>query len=54
MAIVKEIKDIIKVGLMEDQLIGVLNNESYGEKVLIAEGIKAIDGKDGYVKYNLN
>lgn len=52
MAIVKEIKDIIKVGLMEDQLIGVLNNESYGEKVLIAEGIKAIDGKDGYVKYN--
>ena len=52
MAIVKEIKDIIKVGLMEDQLISVLNNESYGEKVLIAEGIKAIDGKDGYVKYN--
>lgn len=52
MAIVKEIKDIIKVGLMEDQLIGVLNNEFYGEKVLIAEGIKAIDGKDGYVKYN--
>lgn len=52
--IIKEVKNIIKVGLLEEDLIRLLADERYGEKTLIAEGIKPIDGKDGYVKFNFD
>lgn len=52
--IIKEVKDIIKVGLKEDELIEILSGEMYGEKILIAEGIKPIAGKDGYVKFKFD
>lgn len=49
--IIEEVKNVIKVGLMEDELIGLLANEYYGEKTLIAEGTNPVNGKDGYVKF---
>lgn len=52
--IIKEVKDIIKVGLLEEELRKLLKYERYGEKTLIAKGIKPIDGKDGYVKFHFN
>lgn len=51
--IVKEVKEIIKFGLLKDKLIKALDNEIYGEKFLIAKGINPIDGKDGYIKYKV-
>ena len=52
--IIKEVKNIIKVGLLEEDLIRLLADERYGEKILIAKGIEPIDGKDGYVKFHFN
>ena len=52
--IIKEVKDIIKVGLLEEELRKLLKYERYGEKTLIAKGIKPINGKDGYVKFHFD
>ena len=49
--IVKEIKGIIKVGLQEDKLKHILTDGDYNRKICIANGIKPLDGKDGYIKY---
>lgn len=49
-----KIKDIVKIGLKEDELKLLLSNQYYNEKVCIAEGIKPIDGKDGYIKYHFD
>lgn len=52
--LVNRIKDIIKVGLKEDELKQLLSNQYCNEKVCIAEGISPIDGKDGYIKYHFD
>ncbi|NLJ99360.1 MAG: DUF342 domain-containing protein [Tissierellia bacterium] len=49
--IIKEIKDIITVGLKEDKLRQALLDKDYNKKIRIAEGVLPIDGKDGYIKY---
>ena len=52
--IINQVKDIIKVGLKEDELKRLLQNEYYGERTCIAKGIEPINGKDGYVKYHFD
>lgn len=49
--ILKDIKKIIKIGLLEEELLYLINNEVYGEKTLIAKGVEAVNGKDGYVDF---
>lgn len=52
--IIEEVKDILKVGLNEEELRILLSNGYYNNKVCIAEGILPINGKDGHIKYNFN
>ena len=52
--IVEEVKAKVKIGLMEDVLISILNHEIYYEKTLIAKGIQPIAGEDGYVEFNFD
>lgn len=49
--IIEEVKDILKVGLNEEELRLILSNRYYNSKVCIAEGILPVSGKDGYIKY---
>ncbi len=49
--IIANIKEIVKVGLKEDELAWLLSSQYCNEKTCIAEGIKSIDGKDGCIKY---
>lgn len=49
--IIAKIKEIVKVGLKENELKRLLLNQHHNEKTCIAEGIKPIDGKDGCIKY---
>jgi len=39
-------------GIKEDVLIQFADRPSYKEKVEVAEGIKAVNGKDAYIQYN--
>jgi uncharacterized protein (DUF342 family) len=50
--VIKEIKNIIKVGLKEEELRTALLKKYYDEKICIAEGKMPIDGKDGRIKYH--
>ncbi len=52
--IINQVKDIIKVGLKEDELKRLLQNEYYGERTCIAKGIEPLNGKDGYIKYHFD
>lgn len=49
--IIKEIKEIFKIGLNENRLKQILLNNNYGEKLCIAKGTLPINGEDGYIKY---
>lgn len=52
--VVNEVKKYFKYGLKEDLLLSVLNNKIINEKVLIAEGKKPVNGKDGSIKYYID
>ena len=52
--IIDEIKNIIKVGLDIDKVKRLIYDGIVNVRTLIAEGIKPIDGKDGYIKYNFD
>lgn len=49
--IIEEVKKVIKIGLDEDTLKRALYERYYNTKILIAEGFKPVNGKDGYIKY---
>lgn len=51
---IAEIKDLIVVGLDLEKVKEVLNDGITNMRTKIAEGIKPIEGKDGYIKYNFN
>lgn len=52
--IIGKVKEFLKVGLKEDKLWNIFSDELFNEKILIAEGITPIDGKDGYIKYHFD
>ncbi|SCG83422.1 hypothetical protein DW1_1854 [Proteiniborus sp. DW1] len=47
----EKVQDCVKYGLNVNLLKKVINEKCYNSKTLIAEGEKAIDGEDGYIKY---
>lgn len=49
--VINEVKKYIQYGLMEDVLLKVLKNRIVNEKILIAEGKKPVNGKDGKIKF---
>lgn len=49
--IMNETKKYIKYGLKEDVLLNVLKSKIVNEKILIAEGKKPVNGKDGKIKF---
>ncbi|NLY84734.1 MAG: DUF342 domain-containing protein [Tissierellia bacterium] len=49
--VIREVKKHIKYGLKEDVLLKVLKNKIVNEKILIAEGKKPVNGKDGKIKF---
>ncbi|NLK43008.1 MAG: DUF342 domain-containing protein [Tissierellia bacterium] len=52
--LVQGIKKFIKFGLKEEVVLNVLKNKILDERVLIAEGKKPIDGKNGKIKYHFD
>src|SRR5690554_1006111 len=52
--LVQGIKKFIKFGLKEEIVLNVLKNKILDERVLIAEGKKPIDGKNGKIKYHFD
>lgn len=49
--ILEEIKEVFKIGVDYSKLEKAVSEKMYNRPVLVAEGIRAVDGKDGYVDY---
>lgn len=52
--IIEKVKEIIKYGLDEEKLKNLLTTKAQTYRECIAKGLKPIDGKDGYIKYNFD
>lgn len=51
----EEIKKIgITTGIKKEKLSEIVGKNRYDEKICFAEGIEAVDGKNGYVDYKIN
>ncbi len=50
----RDLKEYIKFGLMEDELKAFMARPSFDREVVIANGKKPVSGKDGEVKYNFD
>lgn len=47
----EQIEELIKINIDEKSVKDIIINKDYNKKILVAKGIPAIDGKDGYIKY---
>lgn len=44
----------VQYGIKRDTILAAIKNQTYGREILVAKGVKAVDGKDGYYDYYFN
>ncbi len=49
--ILEKIEEVIKLGLDDQVVRSLVKEKKYGVKTLIAQGLKPVDGKNGYIDY---
>lgn len=52
--VVKAAEDLgIVNGINKEIIKNIIDSKKFGEKILFAEGVEPVDGKSGYIKYNI-